>query len=395
MIIPFSLLIAQPGQVPVHVGANNTSQMVQQRVNQEQIQRLERQMASEVAQQKMVGCVGLVMRNGRLLWSAGIGYANLESRSPMRPDAIFQVMSMTKPVAAVAAMILVERGQLRLHDPVADYLPEFSSIKVKGEGGLKDPASAPRVRQLFQHTSGIASDTPISDEDRASLTLAQFVKLVSEQPLFADPGTAERYSGPAVSTLGRIVEVVSGQRFEDFCQKEIFDPLGMKDTHYFLPASKSGRLAMVYRIEDGKIEKDSGDPLRKGARFANPAGGLYSTASDMAAFHQMMANGGILADKRVLAPLTVRAMTTISSPTILPGASQDLGYGLMWSIVRGPAPSRSLQTPGSFGHAGAFGTYGWVDPSQGLVAIFMSQRAWGADREIDLFRAMVNASLRQ
>ncbi len=191
MMIPISLIFAQSLQSPIPIRRTvfDESQIAKQHMSKPRIEAIEERMADEVAKGNLAGCVGVVMRNGHVIWSSGIGFLNLERKTPMPSDAIFQVMSMTKPVAAVAAMILVERGQIRLHDSVSDYLPEFKGVKVRSEAGLKDPASPPRVRQLFSHSSGIGSDTPISDEDRASMTLADFVRFVAEQPLASEPGT--------------------------------------------------------------------------------------------------------------------------------------------------------------------------------------------------------------
>lgn len=305
----------------------------------------------------------------------------------MRTDAIFQVMSMTKPVAAVAVALLVERGQLRWNDPVSDYLPAFGGLR-KADGSL--PSSPIRLRHLLSHTSGISSDMPIDDDNRASLTLAQFVdEYIVKQPLRNEPGAEERYSGPGTTVAGRIVEIVSRMAFADFCKAEVFDRLGMPDTHFFIPATKKSRLAGVGRRENGRLIPDPSDPSRPGARFANPAGGLYATALDMAKFQRAMLRkrGGLLS------PATVDLMTTPGPP--LPGSGEEHGFGIGFSIVRGPAPARSLVPAGSFGHSGAFGTYMWSDPANDIVGVFMSQRLGGVDREIDLFRTLVYSALRK
>lgn len=350
------------------------------------LQTMRERMAEVVAHGRLHGIVTLIEKGGKIVSLDAYGTRTVGGTEPMRADTIFQIMSMTKPVAAVAVAILVERGQLRWNDPVSDYIPAIGELRLAN--GSR-PASPIRIRHLLSHTSGISSDMPIDDDDRASLTLGQFVdQYISKQPLRTEPGTEERYSGPGLSVAGRIVEIVSKRSLEDFCQSEIFGKLGMPDTTYFVSAGKVSRLAGVGRRESGRLIADTSDPARPGAKFANPAGGLYATALDMAKFQRGMLKkaGGLLS------PATVELMTT-PGPRI-PGSGEEHGFGLGFSIVRGPGPTRTLLPAGSFGHSGAFGTYMWSDPKNDIVGVFMSQRLGGVDREIDLFRTLVYAALR-
>ena len=351
------------------------------------LQVLRERMASVVSEGRLHGIVTLIERGGKIVCLDAFGTRTVGGSEPMRTDTIFQVMSMTKPVTAVAAAILVERGLLRWNDPASDYIPAVGSLKLENGSA---PTTPIRLRHLLNHTSGISSDMPIDDDDRAALTLAQFVdRFIAMQPLRAEPGTEERYSGPGISLAGRILEIVSKQSLEDFCRQAIFAPLQMSDTTFFISASKVGRLAGVGRREGGRLIPDSADPSRPGAKFANPAGGLYATAMDMARFQRAMLKkrGGLLSSA------TVDLMTT-PSPRI-PGSGEEQGFGLGFSTVRGPGPARNLLPAGSFGHSGAFGTYMWSDPENDIVGVFMSQRLGGVDREIDLFRTLTYSALRK
>lgn len=334
--------------------------------------------------------VGLNLR-GKTVMVEGWGQADLAKRQPMKPDTIFQVMSMTKPMTAVAAMILVERGLLRLQDPVSLYLPEFAKMRLADGTEARSPI---RIRHLMTHTSGIDSDMPISDEDRASLTLRAFIEIVAKQPLATEPGTAERYSGPAISTLGRVIEVISRRTFEDFVDAEICKPLGLRDTHLFLPTEKRERLAQAYVREDGKLTVSPYDPARVGTKFANPAGGLYSTAADMLKWHQAQLDA-LAGRPSIISAATARLMTSIQGPSTTPGASSESGWGLGWSVVRGTAPSRAYLPPGSFGHSGALETYGWADPENQVCGVYLSQVLGGSGRESEIFRTMTYAALRR
>lgn len=350
------------------------------------LQTMRDRMSQVVREGQLHGFVTLIERHGKIVSLDAFGTREAGANEPMKPDTIFQIMSMTKPVTAVAAAILVERGKMRWNDRVSDYLPAFADIRL-ADG--RKPSTPIYVRQLFNHSSGISSDMPIDDSDRARLTLGQFVsRYIEKQPLRAEPGTEERYSGPGITVGGRIVEIVSGTSFEEFCRREIFAPLGMKDTAFFFPSSSRGRLSGVGVRDKGKLIADKEDPSRPGAVFANPAGGLYSTARDMAKFMRNMLR------KRagLLSAATVRLMTT-PSPR-LPGSGEEHAFGIGFSIVREPGPSRSLLPAGTFGHSGAFGSYMWADPANDMVGVFMSQRLGGVEREIDLFRTMVYSALR-
>ena len=332
-----------------------------------------------VEQGTIAGAVTLVARRGVMAGFEAMGYQDLEKRKPMRTDTIFQIMSMTKPVTGVGILLLMEEGRLALGDPVEKYLPQFRGLWVistqDGDKSrtLRRPPRPITIRDLLTHTSGMAPVPPDSIKEllqKFDLTLAEAVAIYSQQPLEFDPGARWRYSNPGIAVLGRIIEVVSGQPYERFLEERILMPLGMKDSFFFPPADKLDRIAMVYKLADGKLQKAgpetlAGDPwiFRKGAKYPCPECGMYATASDYAAFLQMMLNGGTLNGRRLLSPASVEIMTALHTGDLIAGHSPGMGYGLSWAVVREPLGTLNLQSVGTFGHGGAFGTEGWVDPT--------------------------------
>ncbi len=341
-----------------------------------------------VAAGKIAGSVTLVSCGGKIIEIDAAGYKDLETKAPMAEDTIFQVMSMTKPVTATAIMILVQEGRLSLRAPIEQILPEFKSLQFNGKH------VSPTVQQVLSHTAGFSSDSPggMEDEVRASLTLADFVGRIAKEPLLTEPGANYRYSGVGYAVLGRIVEVVSGKNLEDFFQNRIFKPLKMTDTTLFIPNSKISRLAAVYVYSQGELSRLPGDPARSGAIFAGPAGGLYSTARDMWAFFQCLANNGELNGARILSPAAVETMSTVQTGNLLTGSTDASGYGFGLIINKAPSSTLTLNSIGSFGHSGAFGTQAWINPKRRLVGIYMAQ-ILGNDDSRNAFMAMANASV--
>ncbi|MGH9659463.1 MAG: serine hydrolase domain-containing protein, partial [Bryobacteraceae bacterium] len=259
-------------------------------------------------------------------------------------------------------------------------------------------------RDLMTHTSGMGQLSEGARElyQKMHLTLAEAVSLASQQPLEFEPGTKWQYSNPGIATLGRIIEVAADQPFEKFIEERIFKPLGMKDSFFFPPADKIDRIAMVYTRQDGKLKRAGadilgGDPAlyRKGARFSAPEFGMYSTAADLNALYTMMRNGGTSGTARLLSPAAVEVMTQVHTGAIEPaGHSPGMAYGLAWTVVRDPMGVLQYQSKGTYGHGGAFGTQGWVDPVKDVVGVFLIQRSGGGDSsESNAFKTMIGASL--
>lgn len=338
----------------------------------------------------MPGAAVLVMRKGKTLLDTAVGYADLTAKFPLRTDTIFRIASMTKPVTAAAIMMLADEGKLTLNDPVDRYLPEFATVQVAGNDGLRRSNSRMRIRHLLTHMSGInGSDPgPITDQAKSMMTLEEYAKTLSSTPLMFDPGASISYSGRGTSVAGRIVELVSGEKLESFLQRRLFYPLGMKDTHFFLPTEKKGRLAKLYVSERSGLVEDQEDRFRIGAKLANPAGGLYSTTGDMAKFFQLILSGG----GKLLSRAAVDTMTQVQSFP-LAVTTETSRYGFGFAVTAGPSNNPNFMRPGTFGHAGATGTYGWGDPSRELVGIYMSQCMGDESRPLDIFRTMVNASV--
>ncbi len=347
---------------------------------------------------KAAGIVTLLAHRGEVVSLSAVGYQDREAKIPMRPDTIFQIASMTKPLTAAAVMVLLEEGVLALTDPVEKYLPEFRGQMLKEGDSLRKPARPIAIRDLMTHTSGMggapaAIRNIFESRDR---TLAEAVLLYSQQPLNFEPGSRWQYSNTGIATLGRIVEVVSGRPYERFMDERIFQPLGMKDSFYFVPEDRKSRIAAMYSIESGKLQRASADIYRKGARYPAPEGGLYSTAADLAAFYQMMLNGGVLRGRRILSRASVEVMTMVHTGEMQTGFSPGMGYGLAWSVVRNPAGMFRLNSIGAYGHGGAWRTYGWVDPGRNLLGVILMQRIGGggdlAD-EISAFMQMAAAAV--
>ena len=335
------------------------------------------------------GCVTLVARHGLVAELDAVGMSDIESKKTMRTDSIFQIMSMTKPVTAVGVMMLVEQGKLALNEPVAKYLPEFSAQTLEGS---RKPARPVVLRDLMTHTSGMGSAAPGNMKDlqqRMSHSLAEAVAAYARQPLAFEPGTKWSYSNNGIATLGRLIEVASGMPYERFIVSRILEPLGMKDSFFFPPQDKIARIALVYKTSGGKLARAGddilgGDPTlyRKGARYPAPEWGLYSTAEDLVHFYQMMLNGGAYQGRRYLSRMAVDLMREVHTGDIAPAGWLPLGgsgYGLAWEVTRDPTSQLLFLPAGTYGHGGAFGTQGWIDPKDDLIRVLMIQGSNGTD----------------
>lgn len=320
-----------------------------------------------VANHEIAGAVSLVARNGSIVHWEATGWADVEKQIPMQKDSLFQIASMTKPITATALMILVDRGKVQLDDPVARYLPEFQGITVKGQ-----PLTTPlTVKHLLTHTSGLTGS------QRTETTLQATVEQIAKGGLSFQPGERWNYS-PGLTVCGRIIEVVANMPYEQFLQKEIFEPLGMVDTTFVPSEAQRTRLAKAYqRTNDGKLTPGGGASWLiedSGVRAPNPSGGLYSTAGDLVRFYQMILNGGELCGRRILSEEAVRLMTSVQTDDLQTGFTPGNGWGLGWCIVRNPQGVTEMLSPGTFGHGGAFGTQGWIDPQRKMIFVLLVQR---------------------
>ena len=355
-----------------------------------------------VEQGQISGAVLLVAHHNQVVLLDAVGFQNIEKKTPMRTDSIFQILSQTKSFTSVGVMLLVDEGRVLLTDPVEKYLPEFRGLQVADGGKLRKPKRPMAVWDLLAHTSGMAHDGApelsnlLVTMDRS---LAEAVTIQAKLPLTRDPGSEWAYCNENTAAAGRIIEVVSGRPYDQFIKARILDPLGMKDSFYFPDAASKPRIAMLYHSVKGKLERSGpevtgGDPARyrEGAIYPGPEFGLYSTASDMAAFHLMMLNGGTWQGQRIVSRSAVDVMTAVHTsdlPTKYPGS----GWGLGWHIIRSPAGMLTMLSLGAYGHGGGFGTYSFVDRSKDLVGVMMIQSSGTPVDVRCVFTTMVNAAI--
>jgi CubicO group peptidase (beta-lactamase class C family) len=333
----------------------------------------------------VAGTVALVARNGKVVHLKAQGHRYVEGGEPMGTDALFVIMSMTKPIVSTALMMLWEEGYFLLDDPISKYIPEYAEMQVLVEsegGGARVPAERPiTFRHVLTHTAGVdPSGDGLAEAERALLgrraTLEETLVARASLPLEFHPGDRWDY-GSSTDFVALLVERISGKRVDRFLQERIFDPLGMVDTHYNVPAAKVDRVAAVYSPTGpaGTIELRRAPEPQTPTTYFGGVAGLSSTAADYFRFAQMILNGGELDGVRLLSPSTVNLMIsnhTGDKPIYIRGRDA-YGFGLGFSMLTDPANSREGLTPGSFGWGGAWGTVFWIDPVEQTVMIFLTQ----------------------
>jgi len=352
---------------------------------------------------KIAGCQITVVRGGHVAYHRSLGLMDREAKTSMADDAIFRIYSMTKPIASVALMQLYERGLFQLLDPVHRYIPEWRTLQVGlvGEDDtitLVKPERPMNMRDVLMHTTGLPGGlfpgNPIDaafGKARAALgagqTLESITALLAEHPLKFHPGTHWNY-GISTDIVGRLVEILSGQPLDEYLQHELFEPLGMVDTGFFVPEESLLRLAACYQYRPANTPRLMEGPFTNGVlrpgSYLSGAGGLVSTTHDYVAFCHMLANGGQLDGRRVLGRKTLELMTV----NHLPGGAtlQDMavggfgeanfegvGFGLGFAVGLGPAATTMAGSAGDFYWGGAASTAFWVDPAEDLFVVFMTQ----------------------
>lgn len=366
--------------------------------SQERLQRLTNVFQSYANDKKMAGSVVLVMRHGKVAYFNSFGKRDIESNVPMTNDVIFRIASQTKAIVSVGIMILQEEGKLLISDPVGKYIPEFKETTVAEarEGGGYDIIKAKRqitLRDLLTHTAGIgygyglAADKwkeagiqgwYFADRDEP---IAATIERMAKLPMDAHPGEKYVY-GYNTDILGVVIEKVSGKTLEEFITTRILTPLGMKDTHFYLPQNKVNRLATVYSaFADKPLDRapDPGHMTGQGMYVNGPrksfsgGAGLLSTASDYAKFLQMMLNKGTFNNQRILAPSTVELMTVSHLGKVIYEWDNGTGFGLGFSISEDLGKRGVPGSEGEFGWGGAYGSSYWVDPKQDLVVVYFKQ----------------------
>ncbi len=394
-------------------------------ISQQRLDRITAHMNQAVDDGVMIGGMGMVARNGKIIYSEVFGQADREADRDMRADDLYRIYSMSKPVVSVALMMLYEEGLLFLNDPVAKYIPQLanlevaiatadgktkmvsdgtnssstSSVEEDKAGKTRKAKSQPTVRDLMRHTAGftygVFGNTEVDQQYRTedilqNADLKEFVTGLGKIPLQFDPGTRWHYS-VSVDVMGRLVEAVSGMPLGEFLERRIFGPLDMRDTAFTVPAAKMDRLVQIYSpegITEGPMaflqpatsnmlvptpENFSKD-FMEGASFQSGGAGLVSTARDYMRFSQMMLNNGVLDGVRILSRKSVELMTSNHMAGVEhPFAGGRVGFGLGFAVALDQGSVGELGSIGEFNWGGAAGTTFWIDPKEQLVGLFMVQ----------------------
>ncbi|HXX20951.1 MAG TPA: serine hydrolase domain-containing protein [Candidatus Acidoferrum sp.] len=377
----------------------------------ERLARLHAAIQQEIEKKKtMAGAVTLLARHGKIVDLQAYGKKDLASGAPMTTDTIFRVFSMTKPVTGVAMMILYEEGKWRPGDPISQYIPEFAHLKVfkgvdaNGKTIVEDPIHPPTMQELMTHTAGFTyglfGDGPVDKAYQSagvmsSKNLQEMINKLVNIPLLYQPGTKWVYS-VSMDVQGYIIEKLSGQSLPDFMRDRIFAPLKMKDTGFYVPPDKWNRFATLY-AENNRGELTPLPPIagaglgdyKSQPTMPSGGGGMVSTAQDYARFAQMLLNGGELDGVRILSPATVQLMTSnhlapslmtgefsIGPETIRPG----MGWGYDCAVFNDPPIANEIVGKGTFFWLGAADTWFWVDPTNDLVFVGMTQHQIGPNQ---------------
>ena len=358
----------------------------------ERLERLSTAMQGLIDDGQLAGITTMIARHGKVAHFGTFGHQKIEGDVPMAEDTIFRIYSMTKPITGVALMMLYEEGKFRISDPVEKYIPEFAGLEVAVEEGPNGPVTAKAdhpmtIRELMTHTAGLSYglfsrsqvDTMYTEANvlDSNSTLQDMIDKLSKIPLRQQPGSRWHYS-VAVDVQGYLVEVLSGQPFDQFLQERIFGPLGMVDTGFHVPAGKSDRFAEVYAYaEDGSLFAQEGfggsRSYLEPASFFSGGGGLVSTTMDYMRFCQMLLNGGELDGVRILSPLTVDMLHRNWLPAEVGTMSPGTGFGLDFAVVLDPVEADGV-SKGEYYWGGAAGTWFWIDPKEDLVFVGMIQQ---------------------
>lgn len=390
----------------------------------ERLARIDERMNEWVNKGWMQGATAMIVRNGKIVYQKGFGYRDLEAKVPMKKDDIFRIASQTKAITSVAIMILFEEGKLLLDDPVSKYLPAFKNQQVLATFNETDttyttvPAKREiTIRQLLTHTSGLGYAQIGSKESnaiyaKANLTagvgvqgdeLLSAMNRLAKLPLMHQPGEKWTY-GLNTDLLGCLVEQISGKTLDQFFRERIFEPLGMKDSYFLIPASKAGRLVKLYReTPEGKLVVSTGSILNgktitpeyplQASNYYSGGAGLSSTIEDYAIFLQMLLNEGVYNGKRILSRNSIRMMTMNQIGEVVYGGNFDK-FGLGFSVISQEGSARTPANAGTFSWGGAFATSYWVDPKEKMVYLFFRQLQNTTKGEVvEKFRALVYAAI--
>src|SRR5215204_1317241 len=375
-------------------------------ISSERLKQIDANINQWIKEEQLNGATMIILRNGQIVYHKSFGFADKEKNMVMKNDNIFRIASMTKPIISVAAMMLYEEGKFLLTDPISKFIPEFNNPVVLDKYNAADttyttvPAKREiTMRDILSHTSGLgyaqigsATTNAIYFKNKINggigtpySTLKDVITRLAKLPLFAHPGE-EFYYGLNTDVLGYLIEVISGMPLDKYLQEKIFEPLGMKDTYFFLPKEKQARLVSLYtqqgsqtklRIQDSLISLNgtfSRDfPKTINGTYFSGGAGLSSTAYDYALFGQMLLNDGELNGKRILSPATIQIMVSnqIGELLMWGDANKTRRFGLGFGILTEYA-ERTLMIPaGSYGWDGMFASHYWTDPKNKMVVVFM------------------------
>lgn len=360
------------------------------------LQRLDKWISEGIASGKMPNLVMVVARNGQLVYHKAFGYSNLEKRTPAATSDIFRIASQTKAIATVALMTLYEEGRFGLDDPISRYIPAFADARVlvrydtlnPATGSYETrPAKSPiTIRQLLSHSAGIPYEHPLDKRPEFQVpylasvqadTLEAVINRLARRPLVADPGTAFVY-GLNTDVIGRLVEVLSGQRLDAAIRQRVTEPLGMNDTYFYLPAEKAGRLVELYSkatpADTLKVHADKvlqTYPVAGARTYFSAGAGMVSTALDYARFCQMLLNGGSFNNKRILSRTTINLMLRNQIGDSEVWDRKDK-FGLGFQLITPQTHYGDVATPGSYTWGGAYCSEYTIDPKEGLVIQFFT-----------------------
>ena len=373
-------------------------------LNAEGLTRYTAFLQSEIEKGHLPMAEALIYRNGTLGYHEVLGASDLTTGEPLRVDQLFHLMSMTKPIISVAFMMLYEEGHFRLSDPVADYLPGFADLRVarsvgEGVGVATDSAETKvTIAQVLSHTAGFShglGGSKLDNEIAGALyflphpDIAARVSKLATLPLVGQPG-AQWYYSASPDILARLIEVFSGQTVLEFLKERLLEPLGMEDTDYNIPTAETARLVANHRVADGQISKAARQLPSAGNTIYGGTHGLYSTASDYLLFCRMLLNGGALDGRRYLSPKTIELMTLNHVGDL---RDRGQGFGLGFGVVTDVAASRTLGSEGTYYWSGAYSTFFFIDPTENLISILLSQRSPFSGYHESMTRQMVYQAL--
>ena len=386
----------------------------------ERLDRIDAMFKKAVAEKQIPGAVALIARNGKIVFHKAYGMADNQAGKTLEKGGIFRIASQSKAITSTAVMILWEEGKFRLDDPISKYIPEFKEAQLLDTFNEQDSTYTTKaaedqisIRDLITHTSGIGYGI-IDGDDRfkkiyakagvtdlfttENISIEESVKKLARLPLHHNPGDAYVYS-EGLDVLGYFIEVVSGMPFDKFLKSRIFDPLGMKDTWFYLPRGKHDRLVSVQHKIDGKWEKypvtfyDTDYPKKGAKRFFSGGAGLSSTAKDYATFLQMYLNNGELNGARILSRTTVQSIMGNQSGELFGGDVKD--YGLAFGLITPKGQDAGgLGSEGTFDWGGYFNTQYFADPQENIIGVLMKQTQGGTgDQTGWKFRQMIGAAV--